>query len=165
MTALEEIAVVQKGKTITKAKTVKGQIPVIAGGQQAAYFHNKSNREGNVITISASGAYAGFVNYFGKPIFASDCNTIVSKDESRFSTKLIFHILKSVQNDLYRLQRGQAQPHVYGNDIEKIKIPLIPQNKQHSILEAIRLIEIKAETIVIKDIDEEIKKIILTHIS
>ena len=30
------------------------------------------------ISISASGANAGFVNYWNEPIFAADCNTIVA---------------------------------------------------------------------------------------
>ena len=68
--------------SLTEEKAVKGNIPVIAGGQSPAYYHNKSNREGNIITVSASGAYAGFINYFNNPIFASDCNTIKSKNEN-----------------------------------------------------------------------------------
>ena len=87
---LGAIANIKKGTSITKDKTIPGDIPVIAGGQDPAYFHNKFNREGNIITISASGAYAGFANYFEQPIFASDCNTINSKDESKISTKLLF---------------------------------------------------------------------------
>jgi len=162
---IQKIAQIQKGKSITKAKTVKGDIPVIAGGQNPAYYHNESNRKGNVITVSASGAYAGFVNYFDKPIFASDCNTILSNNEKKHPTKLIFHILKSIQKELYELQRGQAQPHVYGNDLEKIKIPFIPESKQDLILDEINQIEIKAKTVVVKNINSEIKKIILKYIS
>jgi type I restriction enzyme M protein len=164
LTPLQSIADVQKGKSITKAKTAQGDIPVIAGGQNPAYFHNQSNREGNVITVSASGAYAGFVNYFDMPIFASDCNTIQSKNEANFSTKLIFHILKSIQKDIYELQRGQAQPHVYGDDLEKIKIPTFGKDKQQIILDEISKIQLKAKSIVIKDIELEIKKIILKHL-
>jgi type I restriction enzyme M protein len=73
---LGEVCEIEKGTSITKAKITNGNIPVIAGGQQPAYYHNQSNRNGQTITISASGAYAGFVNYFETPIFASDCTTI-----------------------------------------------------------------------------------------
>ncbi len=125
---LNEIAEIKKGEAITGAKALKGDIPVIAGGKQPAYFHDESNREGNVITVSASGAYSGYVNYYLTPIFASDCNTIISLDEEKISTKLIFYFLKSIQNTIYCLQRGQAQPHVYADDLSKIKIPL-PQKK------------------------------------
>ncbi len=141
LVSLSEVAEIQKGKTITEAKAIKGDIPVIAGGQSPAYFHNESNREGNIITVSASGAYAGFVNYFEIPIFASDCNTIKSKDEKVIITKLIFHYLKSVQKQVYKLQRGQAQPHVYADDLSKVKIPLPPLDIQKKIVSEIEKIE------------------------
>jgi len=138
---LDVLAEVKKGTSITKDKTVKGTIPVIAGGQEPAYYHNKSNRQGNVITVSASGAYSGFVNYFESPIFASDCNTIQSRDEKRYSTKLLFLYLKLIQDHIYSLQRGQAQPHVYGDDLEKIKIPLLLPEVQKKTIADIKLVE------------------------
>lgn len=138
---LGEIAEIKKGTSITKEKTVKGIIPVIAGGQEPAYYHNESNRDGNIITVSASGAYAGFVNYLDTPIFASDCNTIISKDEHTISTKLIYLFLKSVQNEIYGLQRGQAQPHVYGDDLSNVKIPLPPLDIQQKIVSEIEVLE------------------------
>lgn len=140
---LSEVSEIRKGTSITKEKTKEGNIPVIAGGQEPAYFHNESNREGNVITISASGAYAGFVNYFENEIFASDCNTVISKDENQISTKLIFEFLKSIQKEIYGLQRGQAQPHVYGEDISKIQIPLPPLDIQQKIVSEIEVLEAK----------------------
>lgn len=142
---LGEIAEIKKGTSITKEKTVIGTIPVIAGGQEPAYFHNESNRNTNTITISASGAYAGFVNYFETPIFASDCNTIISNDEKKISTKLIFLFLKSIQKEIYCLQRGQAQPHVYGDDLSNVKIPLPPLDIQEKIVDEIEILEANDE--------------------
>ncbi|MCX6800085.1 MAG: restriction endonuclease subunit S, partial [Candidatus Falkowbacteria bacterium] len=92
-----------------------------------------------------SGAYSGFVNYFSEPIFASDSNTIKSKDENQISTKLIFEFLKSIQSEIYSLQRGQAQPHVYGDDLAKIKIPIPPKDIQEKIMREIEEIERKEE--------------------
>jgi type I restriction enzyme M protein len=140
---LGKIAQIKKGTSITKGKTAKGAIPVIAGGQEPAYFHNESNRNANTITISASGAYAGFVNYFGTPIFASDCNTVISNDEHKISTKLIYLFLKSIQNEIYGLQRGQAQPHVYGDDLSNVKIPYPPIDIQKKIVSEIEVLEAK----------------------
>ncbi len=150
---LSEISEIRKGSSITKEKTKEGSIPVVAGGQEPAYFHNESNRDGNVITISASGAYAGFVNYYENQIFASDCNTVISKDENQISTKLIFEFLKSIQKEIYGLQRGQAQPHVYGEDISKIKIPLPPIEIQEKIVSEIQVLEAK-EMIAKEEINE-----------
>lgn len=134
MVKLEEIAEIIKGTSITKNNTIKGHIPVIAGGQEPAYYHNIANRKEDVITVSASGAYAGFVNYFDIPIFASDCSTIQSKDNKIVSTKYIFLILKSKQEDIYAFQRGGGQPHVYPKDLKTIKIPLPPLEIQGQIV-------------------------------
>jgi type I restriction enzyme M protein len=138
---LGEISDIKKGTSITSAKIKTGVIPVVAGGKKSAYFHSESNRDGNIITVSASGAYSGFVNYFSEPIFASDSNTIKSKNESNISTKLIFEFLKSIQSEIYFLQRGQAQPHVYGDDLARIKIPLPSKNIQEKIVKEVEKIE------------------------
>ncbi len=139
--SLSEIAVIEKGTSITKEKVIKGNIPVIAGGKDVAYYHNVANRDGNIITISASGANAGFINYFSNPIFASDCCTIKSKDENVISTKLIYIFLQRIQVLVYSFQKGQAQPHVYGDDIAKIKVPIPPKDIREKIVEEINNIE------------------------
>ena len=135
---LSKVCEVKKGTSITQSKVIKGNIPVIAGGKQPAYYHNQANRERNIITVSASGAYAGFINYFSQPIFASDCIAIRSLDENKLLTKYVFYILKSQQDRIYKLQIGSGQPHVYAKDLSLIKlsIPSIPIQKQIvSILE------------------------------
>ena len=135
---LGEVCDVKKGTSITKQKTQIGDIPVIAGGQQPAYYHNVANRTGKTITVSASGAYAGFVNYFEIQIFASDCTTIQSMDESKLLTKYVYLIIKSQQKKIYNLQSGAGQPHVYAKDLARIEIPVPPlpiQRKIVSILE------------------------------
>jgi type I restriction enzyme M protein len=154
---LGEVCEIKKGTSITKAKVTCGDIPVIAGGQQPAYYHNKSNREGQTITISASGAYAGFINFFDVPIFVSDCTTIKSKDEDKILTKFIFRYLKVQQKDVYKLQKGMGQPHVYGKDLEKIKIPLPPLEVQKEIVEQIEIKQkaIEAAKAVIENLERE----------
>ncbi len=127
----------EKGTNITQKDAICGEIPVVAGGTSPAYFHNKANRDGNVITISASGANAGFVNYFDMPIWASDCSTIISKDLKQINIKYVYELLKSKQTDIYYLQKGKAQPHVYPEDIYGIKIPIVPSDIQEKIVEEI----------------------------
>ncbi len=154
---LEEVCKIEKGTSITKAIITEGDIPVIAGGQQPAYYHNKNNREGQTITISASGAYAGFVNFFNTPIFASDCTTIKSNNESKILTKFIFLYLKGKQREIYKLQKGVGQPHVYGKDLAKIKIPLPPLKVQKEIVEQIEVKQkaIEAAKAVIENLEKE----------
>jgi len=131
---LADVAIIRKGSAITKKDSEEGNVPVIAGGQQPAYYHNESNRDGNVITVSASGAYAGFINFFEKPIFASDCSTIETNDSNSADIKFLFYTLKSRQEDFYKFQIGGGQPHVYPSHFSNYKIPLPPLTFQKEIV-------------------------------
>lgn len=133
--SLGRIANIVKGTALTSKDIVQGNIPVIAGGQTAPYYHNTSNFEGNVITISASGAYAGFVWYHTCPIFATDCTVVYSKDKTKFLTAYIYEVLRYLQSVIYRLQVGAAQPHVYPTDLMNIQIPCLPIEQQKTIVE------------------------------
>ena len=136
MTELEKLCKILKGTSVTKKNITAGKIPVIAGGRQPAYYHNKANRKGETVTVSGSGAYAGFVNFFKISIFASDCVTIQSADEKKLLTKFSFYALKQKQKEIYKLQSGMGQPHVYAKDLKKLKIPLPPLSKQKEIVAA-----------------------------
>ena len=131
---LGNIADICKGTALTSKDITPGNIPVIAGGKSSPYSHNEANFNGNVITVSASGAYAGYVWYHQNPIFATDCSVIVSKDESLFLTQYIAEVLVSLQTIIYRLQVGAAQPHVYPADLMNIYIPSIPLSQQEIIV-------------------------------
>ena len=58
---LGDVVEPRKGRNITKKTVVPGDVPVVAGGLNPAYYHNTPNVNGPVITASASGANAGFV--------------------------------------------------------------------------------------------------------
>ena len=88
---------------------------------------------------------AGFVWYHDYPIFASDCNVIYSKGELLITNKFIYEVLRLKQNEIYKLQQGSGQPHVYGNDLAKIPIPIPPLAKQQKIAEHIDNIRTKAK--------------------
>ena len=127
---LGNICNIEKGATITRNDVQPGNIPVVAGGQEPSCYHNISNREAGAITVSASGAYAGYINFWDCPIFASDCNTIIPKDVERVDQTFIYFGLKSMQQQIYSLQKGGAQPHVYGKDLQKFLFPNPPYAKQ-----------------------------------
>ena len=91
----------------------------------------------NIITVSASGAYAGYVWYHDYPIYATDCCVIFSKEEARFKTKYLFEVLKLQQKAIYKLQTGAAQPHVYAADLQMLNIPNVPIEKQQEIIDYI----------------------------
>ena len=117
---LGEVVEFEKGRLITEGDAVPGAIPVIAGGKKPAYFHNRSNRTGKTITISASGASAGYVAFFNEPIFASDCTTISESED--YSIEFVYFQLQWKQSTIYKAQTGGAQPHVHAADISPIEV-------------------------------------------
>ena len=125
------IAKIQKGSLITEKSVMQGTVPVIAGGQKPAYFHNIANRTGKTITVSASGAYAGFVALYNQPVFASDCSTI--SENSSFSIDFIYYYLVFNQSVIYNAQTGGAQPHIHPVDLMPLQVPLPPLPEQQAI--------------------------------
>lgn len=146
-TSLRSIAHIVKGNALSSSDVEAGNIPVIAGGQTSPYSHNQANYEGNVMTISASGAYSGYVWYHDYPIYATDCCVIYSKDELRYMTKYLFEVLKLQQKGIYRLQTGAAQPHVYAADLQMLNIPVVSIEKQQEIVNYIADIRTKAKAL------------------
>lgn len=129
---LDQVCLIRRGSTITKNQVNAGNIPVVAGGKTSTISHNKANRDANTITVSASGASAGYVNFWQVPIFASDCSTVEVINELA-DINYVYYFLKFKQDYLYSLQAGAAQPHVYAKDIAKIEIPLPSLTEQRRI--------------------------------
>jgi len=117
-----EVITPKKGKVITKKTVTEGNVPVVAGGLSPAYYHNEYNAKAPVITISASGANAGFVNLYTQDIWASDCSYINSNMTDYVYTTYMFLSLK--QSEITRMQQGAAQPHIYSSDLMRLVIAM-----------------------------------------
>lgn len=123
---LEDVAPFKRGKTITKVQVHDGDVPVVAGGLEPAYYHNVSNTVAPVITVSGSGANAGYARLYNVNVFASDCSFVDSN-----STPYLFYVycfIKDNKDRFNALKKGSAQPHVYAKDINALEA-LIPTNK------------------------------------
>lgn len=123
---LGDIGTFKRGKTITKAKIVEGEVPVISGGLGPAYYHNESNTLSPVITVSGSGANAGFTRLYYTKVFASDCSFVDIKQTPYLYWIYLF--LKNNSSRLDMLQKGSAQPHVYAKDINALEC-IIPMKE------------------------------------
>lgn len=123
---LIKLAEFKRGKTITKSSVKEGNVPVIAGGLEPAYFHNVANTVAPVITVSASGANAGYTALHNHNVWASDCSFIDSKICEHIY--YVYNFLKTNKNMMLNLQKGSAQPYVYAKNINEL-ILLIPEEK------------------------------------
>ena len=110
----------KRGKNLLTRDAIDGDTPVVAGGIDLSAYHNQSNTKSPVITISASGANAGYTNLWNIPVWASDCSYI---DDSITKNVYFWYIvLKTRQNEIFDAQTGSVQPHIYPQHIAEMSI-------------------------------------------
>ena len=110
----------KRGKNLISKNAIWGVVPVIAGGLQPAAYHNAANTSAPVITIAASGANAGYVKLWNIPVWSSDSSFI----DSNMTENIYFWyvMLKLRQKEIFDLQIGSAQPHIYPKHIAQLKL-------------------------------------------
>ncbi|MGB5793287.1 restriction endonuclease subunit S, partial [Poseidonibacter sp.] len=139
----------------------KGKIKVIGAGRKSPYSSSHTNYTESTITISSSGAYAGYVWIHDYPIWASDC-TVIRVNE-KIDIQYLYLFLKSKQSLIYSFQSGAGQPHVYWKNVKNIEINLPTLTKQKeiaSVLDKVQeLISLRKESI--KKLDELSKSIFI----
>lgn len=118
---LRKIGSFVRGKNITAANMIEGSVPVISAGLQPSGYHNEANVYGASLTISASGANAGYLQYHLQDIWTADCSYY--QDDA--TIWFVYNTLKYIQPVISNLQCGAAQPHVYPKNVNKLCI-LIP---------------------------------------
>jgi type I restriction enzyme S subunit len=148
---LINIAEFKRGKNITAAEMIEGDIPVISAGLNPSGYHNEANVFGKNITVSSSGANAGYLSYHLSDIWAADCSYYQCDTNLWF----VYNALKFLQPVISNMQVGSAQPHVYAKTINRLST-IIPPNelielyceKVNPIYEQIRLLTLANENLV-----------------
>ena len=129
---LQDCCILSRGDYITKKDAAPGNIPVILGGQEPAYYIDRYNHTGKAIVISRSGASAGFVSYWDEPIFVTD--GFIVEGTTSICTRFLYYFLKNKQAILNGMKKGGGVPHITGKNIGEMKIPIIPMYTQERIV-------------------------------
>ena len=85
------------------------------------------------MVVARSGASAGFVSYWNEPIFVTDDFGYITKSEIA-TTKYLFYVLKNMESDLNAMKRGAGVPHVSGEALGKIMLPVPTIDEQNRIV-------------------------------
>jgi len=128
----------KRGKNLLSKDAVNGSVPVVAGGLGPSTYHNVANTSAPVITISASGANAGYVNLWHTPVWSSD-SSFIDKSISE-SIYFWYSMLKKRQKEIFDSQTGSAQPHIYPQHIANMPIGNISDEsirKYNSLVEVL----------------------------
>lgn len=131
-----DFVIPKKGKNITKSEAVAGNYPVVAGGLEPSCYHNEANTKSPVITISASGANAGYVKLYTIPVWSSDSSYIDETITPYVYFSYIF--LRINQSQLSDKQEGSAQPHIYPRHIMELDTLDYPENLICSFEESVK---------------------------
>lgn len=116
----------KRGKGLLSKDAVEGNVPVVAGGLEPATYHNESNTVAPVVTISASGANAGYVNLWHIPVWSSDSSFI---DSSMTPNVYFWYVmLKKRQKEIFDAQTGSAQPHIYPKHVAEMPLGIFEQS-------------------------------------
>jgi len=119
---LNNIAEFKRGKNITSTEMVEGEIPVISAGLEPSGYHNEANVFGKNLTVSSSGANAGYLSFHLNDVWAADCSYYQSDKNIWF----VYNALNFLQPVISNMQVGSAQPHVYAKTINKLSTIIPP---------------------------------------
>ncbi len=131
--ALGEVGNFLRGSAITKKETTVGDIPVVANAPIPICFHGESNRTGETIVVSRSGANCGLVSFWKQPIFVTDAFSI-HLETALLKPKFIYYFLKKNQKTIHSMKKGYGVPHVRVKDFESYSVPIPPLSKQKEIV-------------------------------
>lgn len=122
---LGELCNFKRGKNLLTKNAIDEGIPVVAGGLEPSCYHNVANTGAPVITVSGSGANAGFMRMYHVPVWASDCSFIDISCENFY---FVYCFLKVNSKLLKHAQTGAVQPHVKPSDIHDFEL-VIPDKE------------------------------------
>ena len=125
--SIGDYIVPKRGKNLLSKDAILGDVPVVAGGIEPATYHNMSNTKAPVITISASGANAGYINLWNIPVWSSDSSYI----DNTITNSIYFWYLtlKNRQKEIFDTQTGSAQPHIYPKHIAELSITKLNESE------------------------------------
>ena len=121
---LGELCQFKRGKGLLSKNAIPGDVPVVAGGLEPACYHNISNTKAPVITVSGSGANAGFMRMYHQEVWASDCSFI---DITCENWLFVYCFLAINSHLLKHAQTGAVQPHVKPADIHDFDLVIPPK--------------------------------------
>ena len=159
---LSDLVEHKNGKPITgDEKQVGGEYDVMGGGMDYNGKYSSYNRDGETISVSKSGASAGFVKYHDSKYWAGDCFTITPSN-TKTIIKYLYYYFKGTQKMSNLRTSGSTIPHCKWDDVSMLEVSIPPLELQTLIVE--RLDKLQEQIICLEQIEthaDEAAKFIL----
>ena len=133
---LGELCNFKRGKNLLTKNAIDEGVPVVAGGLEPSCYHNVANTGAPVITVSGSGANAGFMRMYHVPVWASDCSFIDISCENFY---FVYCFLKVNSKLLKHAQTGAVQPHVKPSDIHDFELVIPDKESIYEFQDKVKL--------------------------
>ncbi|WP_081697145.1 restriction endonuclease subunit S [Actinomyces johnsonii] len=118
-----KIATFNKGSNLKELQRTPGPFPVVTASRRETSTHSEFNFEGESITISTHGAYAGFVSYWNQPIYLSNNVFLIKPQNSQLLSRYLYHYLKLIQPNIQSMRKQGGIPYINTRDLASTPIP------------------------------------------
>lgn len=156
----DQVATLEYGKPLPERSRIPGEFPVM-GSNGIVGYHNEYLVEGPAIIVGRK-CSAGKITYIQQNCFPIDTTFYVSCDKNKVMLRYLEAILQELK--LEEHAKALGVPGLNRNDVYKFFIPLPPLSVQEKIVKTIEALEKKAQTYVIKDFDNQKRRILLDGI-
>jgi len=129
---LNQLCTFKNGTILAKKDLLKGPYPIIRGGKEPIEYHSKANCPERTILCSSSGPLAGHISRYNQKVWASDC-FMIQPINSKVDNDYLYYYLLSIQDQLYKSQKGNKTLHVYSSCLENLQIP-VPSNQIQKLI-------------------------------
>lgn len=124
----------RKGENITNEKAIPGIYPVVTASRGSNFTHEDFNFEGEFITISSHGAYAGHISYFNQKFWLGNNVYLLDSSDKSVSVRFYFHVLKSLAHVLIGTVNSGGIPYINAKDLLRLPLPKPPIEVQLEIV-------------------------------
>lgn len=150
-----DVIKLQSGDYLSSKEYVRGEFPVY-GGNGIAGYHNKYNKDGEIIVVGRVGALCGNVHYIKNPIWLTDNGfEVIVQNNFDFDKKFLSRYLKYM--DLGKYARQAAQPVISNSSLKDIPMFIPPLSEQHRIVARLDVLSARVREL------EEIQKNVITE--
>ena len=121
--SLDRVAVFHRGEALSTAESVGGDYRVVTASRSSSLKYHEFNFDGESVTVTSHGAYAGFVSYWNEPVWLSN-NVFLLRMSEEVQAKFLYYFLKARPQLIRENVRGGGIPYFNARDIAKIRIPV-----------------------------------------
>jgi predicted RNA methylase len=149
MVPLGEVAALLKGKSLSSAGFIPGDVPVVGGGRKPVGTHSVANTPPNATIVSADG-YAGEVSRYPVPVFLTGHAFELRATDPRLDPGFLHVVAEMCSPTFCMLRTGLGPQHLEREKALAVQVPLPPLDVQQAIAAAVASADAEAAALQVR---------------